>query len=96
LPLWCAVIGLASQIIGWGTTYYGLGALSAIAAGPDDRRHWSSAPSSLPSWSVALLRGRAAARSVTGWVHGTGFPWRFVIALRSLAIMTYLAHRYPP
>ena len=57
MPLWLVIVGLGlTQIIGWGTTYYALGALSpdiAMATG----------------WSKALIFGAfSAALLVSGLI----------------------------
>ena len=56
LPLWLVISGLGiTQIIGWGTTYYALGALSQDIAATTG---WSS-----PKW--ASVRPSSATRTAS-------------------------------
>src|SRR5437764_2413433 len=60
LPLWRVITGLgATQIIGWGTTYYALGALSPDIAAD---RGWSK-PLIFGAFSAALLLSSIVSRA---------------------------------
>jgi hypothetical protein len=57
LPLWIVICGLGiTQIIGWGTTYYALGALSQDIAASTG---WSKTPI-FGAFSAALWQARSA------------------------------------
>ena len=61
MPLWIVICGLGvTQIIGWGTTYYALGALSQEIA-------------ENPGWSTALIFGAfSASLLLSGLAQRTG------------------------
>ena len=72
LPLWLVICGLGiTQIIGWGTTYYALGALSqdiAAATGWSTTLIFGAFSAALLLSGLDLAPGRAAHRPA--WAGG--------------------------